>query len=231
MYTKGDFHIHTTASDGICTPTEVVIMAMEKGVDIISITDHNTTYGIEEAMKVGEILGVKVIPGIELSTRYKGEKIHILSYFTKDNFKDEFFQSALRYIRKHDIKSLQVLLDNKIEVNKDCEKNRIDTKTGVEILKYFGGVIVLAHPVKIKAELVNEILNLGFDGIEAIYSKNSKEDNDYFKNVAAKKGWFYTAGSDFHTNKIEDNRHGQIGEVYLNKEEIRDFFNKTFNFQ
>lgn len=93
MYTKGDFHIHTTASDGFCTPAEVVIMAMEKDFDIISITDHNTTYGIEEAIKAGEILGVKVIPGIELSTRYNGTKIHILGYFVNDAFKDEVFQS------------------------------------------------------------------------------------------------------------------------------------------
>ena len=211
MYTKGDFHIHTTASDGICTPEEVVIMAMEKGFDIISITDHNTTYGIEEAIKVGEILGVKVIPGIELSTRYNGRKIHILGYFTNEAFKDEVFQNALEYIRKHDIKSLEVLLDKKIKVNKDYEKNRIDTKTGVEFLKYFGGIVVLAHPVKIKVELISEILNLNFDGIEAIYSKNAEEDTEYFKNIALKKGWFYTAGSDFHTNNIEDNRHGQIG--------------------
>lgn len=228
MYMKGDFHIHTTASDGMCTPTEIVIMAMKKGVDIISITDHNTIYGIEEAIRCGEILGVKVIPGIELSTRYKGRKVHILGYFINDNFKDEVFQRALGYIRKHDIKSLKALLDKKIEVNKDCKKNRLDTKTGVEFLKYFGGVVVLAHPVKIKAELINDILNLNFDGIEAIYSKNSKEDTYYFKDVAARKGWFYTAGSDFHTDKIEDTRHGHIGDVYLNEEEIEKFSRKLW---
>lgn len=81
MCTKGDFHIHTIISDGYYTPTEVVIMAKEAGLDIIAITDHNTIDGIEEALEAGEKTGVKVIPGIELSTRYKGRKVHVLGYF------------------------------------------------------------------------------------------------------------------------------------------------------
>ena len=56
MYTKGDFHMHTTNSDGEYTPTEVVIMGKEKGLDIMAITDHNTMNGVEEAIEIGKMI-------------------------------------------------------------------------------------------------------------------------------------------------------------------------------
>lgn len=75
-----DLHMHTTASDGSFSPSEVVEMAAAKGITTIAITDHDTTNGIKEAMEAGKRLGVNVIPGIELSTKYKGKNIDILGY-------------------------------------------------------------------------------------------------------------------------------------------------------
>ena len=75
-----DMHVHTTASDGTCSPAEVVKLAKEKGLAAIAITDHDTVSGYEEARKAGEELGIEVIPGIEISTRYLGP-VHILGYY------------------------------------------------------------------------------------------------------------------------------------------------------
>ncbi|MFC0470066.1 PHP domain-containing protein [Halalkalibacter kiskunsagensis] len=75
-----DLHVHTKASDGDYTPTEVVRKAKEAGLKTIAITDHDTLNGIDEAQKAGERLGVQVIPAIELSTKYKGKSIDILGY-------------------------------------------------------------------------------------------------------------------------------------------------------
>ena len=75
-----DLHVHTTASDGTCTPTEVVHLAKEKGLAAIAITDHDTVAGYDEAAKAGEELGIEVVPGIEISTRYLGP-VHILGYY------------------------------------------------------------------------------------------------------------------------------------------------------
>ena len=69
MYKKGDFHIHSTASDGNCTPSQVVTLAKKRNIDIMALTDHNTTSGLDEAIKRGNDIGIKVIPGVELSTR------------------------------------------------------------------------------------------------------------------------------------------------------------------
>lgn len=77
-----DLHIHTTASDGTATPAEAVRMAHELGLSAIAITDHDTVSGCAEAMAEGKTLGLEVVPGVELSSRY-GKTIHILGYFLR----------------------------------------------------------------------------------------------------------------------------------------------------
>lgn len=229
MYTKGDFHMHTIESDGDYTPTEIVIIAKESNVDTISITDHKTMSGVEEAIKAGEWLGVNVIPGIELSTRFNGKKVHILGYFTNEIYKDKDFIRSLRYIKKDNIKLLETLIGTYVDVRKDPEKNKLTTQTGIDLLKYFGGRVVLAHPIRLKNGMLEPLLELNFDGIEAIYSKNTSEQNEYYKAIAKEKGLFYTAGSDFHSDRRIDSRHGLIGQVSLNGEEIEAFIIKCLS--
>ncbi|MCK8828008.1 PHP domain-containing protein [Natroniella acetigena] len=78
---KIDLHLHTTASDGTLTPKELVAAAKEKSLAAIAITDHDSISGIEEALQTGAKLGVEVIPGIELTTYYKDERVDILGYY------------------------------------------------------------------------------------------------------------------------------------------------------
>ncbi len=76
-----DLHLHTTYSDGSHSPSEVIQFAHEVGVVALAITDHDIVEGIPEAMEAGATVGIEVIPGIELSSRYDGREIHILGYF------------------------------------------------------------------------------------------------------------------------------------------------------
>ena len=62
-----DLHAHTTVSDGTLTPTELVKLAKESGLDAIAITDHDTLQGVPEALEAGRKYGIEVIPGAELS--------------------------------------------------------------------------------------------------------------------------------------------------------------------
>ena len=62
-----DLHTHTTISDGTLSPTELVKLAKESGLDAIAVTDHDTFQGVAEAMEAGKQCGVEVIPGTELS--------------------------------------------------------------------------------------------------------------------------------------------------------------------
>ena len=75
-----DLHVHTTASDGTASPKEAVKLAKEAGLSAIAITDHDTVSGYAEAAEAGKALGVEVVPGIEISTKY-GRAVHILGYY------------------------------------------------------------------------------------------------------------------------------------------------------
>ena len=76
-----DLHVHSTASDGSLTPTEVVNRAAGLGLTAMALTDHDTVSGIDEALKAAKNLDMEVIPGIEVSCIYKEKEIHILGLY------------------------------------------------------------------------------------------------------------------------------------------------------
>lgn len=78
-----DLHVHTTASDGTAQPAEAVRSAAALGLRAIAITDHDTISGYAEAFSAGHDLGVEVVPGIEVSTKY-GCSVHILGYYLEN---------------------------------------------------------------------------------------------------------------------------------------------------
>ena len=221
MYTKGDFHIHSIYSDGSLTPSQVVRLAKEKQVDIMAITDHNNTDGVDEAIIEGRKNNIFVIPGVELSTKYNDCKVHVLGYFKDDSYRNDLLKEILSNVKRGRIKEIRKIFKDKIDF---CGfDNRLCTQTGVDILRFFGATVVLAHPVLLCKRDIDNIININFDGIEAKYFKNTENDTKYFIDIANKRKMIYTAGSDFH-NYIESYRlHGMIGDVYLNNEEIEKF--------
>ncbi|GIQ63098.1 phosphatase [Paenibacillus cisolokensis] len=78
---RADLHIHTTASDGLHAPADIVRMAKEAGLAAIAVTDHDTMAGTEEAVEAGRRFGVEVVPGVEISTSAEGIDVHVLAYY------------------------------------------------------------------------------------------------------------------------------------------------------
>lgn len=77
-----DLHTHSTASDGMLPPREVVALAAERGLAGIALTDHDTTDGVAEAQGMAASLGIECIAGVELScTGETGNPVHMLGYF------------------------------------------------------------------------------------------------------------------------------------------------------
>lgn len=75
-----DLHAHSAISDGTDTPAELVAEARRAGLDVVALTDHDTFDGLPEALAVADSLGVRVVPGIELSTEVAGQSVHLLGY-------------------------------------------------------------------------------------------------------------------------------------------------------
>ena len=81
MNVELDLHLHTSASDGKLSPGELVRLVASKGLKQFAITDHDTTLSLEEAkIATQQFDDLEVIPGIELSTSFRGEEVHILGY-------------------------------------------------------------------------------------------------------------------------------------------------------
>jgi predicted metal-dependent phosphoesterase TrpH len=88
-----DLHMHTTASDGVLGPHELVAKCAEHGARLIAITDHDSTESVREAVDAGRRWGITVIAGTELNTDVVDGEVHILGYFL--NLDDAGFQDAL----------------------------------------------------------------------------------------------------------------------------------------
>lgn len=220
MYKKGDFHIHTTFSDGALTPREIVQKAKVRGLDIISITDHNSINGVHEAIIEGKKNGIKVIPGVEVSSRINDIRVHVLGYF-KDEPCDERLNTALNYVKTHNNKKFDKFIKSNFDIS--YRRDHICTEKAIALLKYFNATVILAHPVLIPRKYFSNIINMGFDGLEAKYCKNLEGDTDFFINYAINHNMIYTAGSDFHRGIELYRSHGDLGDVYLNEEEIKNF--------
>ena len=131
-----DLHTHSNKSDGSMSPTELIDLAKAKGLTSIALTDHDTTAGLDEAIKRGQEIGVRVIPGVELSCEYQGKDVHIVGL--NINHHDEHFISVLKdFVDSRELrnrKMCQKLTDAGLPVDYD------------ELMATFGeSVITRAH--------------------------------------------------------------------------------------
>jgi len=94
-----DLHMHTKYSDGSNTVEEIFKIAKSVGLDTIAITDHDILSAMEESHKYEKLFGIKNIPAVEISTRYKDNReLHILAYLI--DYKNKDFVEMLNWIRK-----------------------------------------------------------------------------------------------------------------------------------
>ncbi len=126
-----DLHIHTTASDGVLSPIEVICLAEKCGLTGMAITDHDTLEGLETARHYAAANEVRVdfIPGIELNTDYDDDEVHILGYYIEDKhgtltarlgeIKLERYHRAERIISRLNHLGIQIDLADVTEMARD----------------------------------------------------------------------------------------------------------------
>jgi predicted metal-dependent phosphoesterase TrpH len=92
-----DLHTHSTASDGIYAPAELLQRAKDIGLRIVALTDHDSTGGLQEAVQEAGKLDIDLIPGIEINTDVAGGEVHVLGYFLE--YERPAFQDVLKVLR------------------------------------------------------------------------------------------------------------------------------------
>ena len=263
---KCDLHNHSICSDGRFKPKEIIEMAKDRNLDYISLTDHDTLSGIDEAILEAKKLNINFIPGIELSTEYNGESIHVLGFFNKENYNNPKLNKILEEFKEKRIARAYKLVDNlkkfhniELDINKvlsngkdtiarphiakaiidagypydheyifknfignNCPayvpSTKLSTIEGIKLLKEFNALVFLAHPILVKKTSINDLIKLGFDGIEAIYFRNTESDTIKLINLAKENNLYISCGSDCH-GIPNDKSHGNVGDVIIPQED------------
>ena len=122
MTLKTDLHTHTYHSDGFYAPENLVTKAHNRGIEVLSITDHDSMNGISEAIEIAKKFGIEIVPGVEISSDIRDTEVHILGYFVDPNnkelehylnfFREERHKRAIRIVKKLNILGLNITIDD-----------------------------------------------------------------------------------------------------------------------
>jgi len=126
---EADLHCHTTASDGVMTPEEVVILAESIGLKALAVTDHDTINGWDEAEKKARQTGVYILRGIEINTDGKEKEVHILGYGLKRE--NPFLKEKLNELQEKRVVRTKEILDKLAKMGMELPYQ--------EVLKYAKG--------------------------------------------------------------------------------------------
>jgi predicted metal-dependent phosphoesterase TrpH len=208
-----DLHTHTTFSDGSFSPTDLVALANQQGLDILAITDHDTTEGLPEAMEATKGLSLELIPGIELSAQFQNREMHILGYFI--NMTDPQFQTRLEALRSTRSVRISQILDRLHTLGMNISLDEVEQASGTgtigpeahEIISWIidaGGIPVLAHPYweglnkEDSTTACHTLVEHGLQGLEVFYGTFSARHISFNLGLARKFDLLMTGGSDFH---------------------------------
>jgi predicted metal-dependent phosphoesterase TrpH len=182
---KGDYHIHTNYSDGVFSPEKIVDLALDAGLQVIALTDHDNVLSYEvakEYLKTKEV-DLKLVQGIEVNTLYKDYEVHILGYFPDVNKSD--FKNLLKVqqqARAKQTKEILALLNKKegIKINYEDVKNMVAEGGSIgrphiakaitnvggtsNIMEAYSKYIHRTSPVYVERKTVSP-----FDAVEVIY--------------------------------------------------------------
>jgi predicted metal-dependent phosphoesterase TrpH len=104
-----DLHVHTTHSDGACSPCEVAVAAAGVGLSALAITDHDTVSALPIARPEADRLGIELITGVELSCALDGRELHLLGYFFRDD--DADLLAAMSSLRAGRMRRLEMMIE------------------------------------------------------------------------------------------------------------------------
>lgn len=154
---KVDFHVHTSASDGILSPSQIVERAKLNNLKYLAITDHDTLTGLNEAILESKKNNITLIPGIELSTQHNDESVHILGFFKDDSYENPDLIKELEKIKNHRIERAKKMVEK--------------LKSEFNIIIDFNSILKQADDAVARPHIARAIIDAGYDyDFEHIFS-------------------------------------------------------------
>lgn len=137
-----DLHIHTTASDGSLTPTQVVQLARKKGFSLIAVTDHDTMGGVAEAMEAGKKYNVDVVPGVEISSGVTLE-VHMLGYGMSPDH--PVMKAMMEDMRAARVERMERIIENLQKMGVPITVEEVEAVAGGAIGRPHIAQVLIAH--------------------------------------------------------------------------------------
>ena len=137
-----DLHIHTTASDGSLTPTQVVQLARKKGFSLIAVTDHDTMGGVAEALEAGKKYNVDVVPGVEISSGVTLE-VHMLGYGMSPDH--PVMKAMMEDMRAARVERMERIIENLQKMGVPITVEEIEAVAGGAIGRPHIAQVLIAH--------------------------------------------------------------------------------------
>ena len=253
-----DLHVHTTASDGQYTPTQIIEKAYTKNIGVIAITDHDTIAGIQEGAAAAQKCGITFVPGTELNINFPTGEFHLLGLgfkqispsmttlldtlvknrelrnvqiiekmreagvdLTLEEMQADFPDTVLgrphfaaELVKKKVVKTRQQAFDRYLAKGRPWYVQRVGSNLDEAIvaIKESGGVPVIAHPMSLYLswgklpDALKDFYERGVMGLEAFHPGARVTECLRLEELGQKLGYFITAGSDFHGEKIRADR-------------------------
>lgn len=121
-----DLHLHTTASDGLLKPSELVDMAWRAGIRTMSVTDHDTVASVAAVAALTHDAGMTFVPGIEITAVHDGRDVHMLGYFI--DAEDAAFGEFLERQRADRVRRLGTMVDRLADIGKPINREKVLAK-------------------------------------------------------------------------------------------------------
>lgn len=197
---NADLHIHTCLSpcgDLDMSPVNIVKTAKEKGLDIIAITDHNTTRNVQTCVEIGRDEGIFVIAGCEVNTQ---EEVHCLAYFENLEKLTEFQCYLDEYLpdveNDTDFFGYQVAVDRDDRITYEEQRALFmgiaqDVESVERKVHALGGIFVPAHIDRVKNSIFSQLgfipFDLQYDALEISWHTTPKDFFEIHPELAKKK--------------------------------------------
>ena len=216
VWRKWDLHLHSTASDGKCSPEELINESIAKGIEVIALTDHHTVNNINEIKRLGKDKGISVISGIEFRTEYGQKSVHMIGLFP-----DKFEEMALDEAALNDwiLAPLGLSRTEIIRVARSTGKTYSDDNNA-----YKDGLLQVQVDFKKAADLIHK-----YGGLVSVHagSKSNSFDEEMKHEGTAPKN--VTDLADSLGTVKEELLRGYIDICEVRNSKEAPFYQKTFN--